>query len=99
MSLLLLPPRLLLHLASGSAIENAAPRLVITTTGSAIENAAPRLVITATGSAIKNVAELSRHRQTDTMKSPGFFKPRERHKKAENNFFSFLNLLFLKSPP
>ncbi len=41
--------------ATGSAIENAATRLVITATGSAIENAAPRLVITATGSAIENV--------------------------------------------
>jgi hypothetical protein len=83
MSLLLqLPPRLLLHPASGFGIENAAPRLVITATSSTIENA----------------AELLRHRQTDTVKSPGFFKPRETHKKAESSFF-FLNLLFLKSPP
>jgi len=40
--------------ATGSAIENAATRLIITATSSAIENAAPHLVITATGSAIEN---------------------------------------------
>jgi len=44
---------------------------------------------------------------SDTVKSPGFFKPRETHTKAQNNFFFFnlnfflniFNLLFLKSPP
>jgi len=36
-----------------------------TATDSAIENAAPRLVITATGSATENAAELSRHRRTE----------------------------------
>jgi hypothetical protein len=35
--------------ATGSAIENATTRFVITAIGSAIENAAPRFVITATG--------------------------------------------------
>jgi len=44
---------------TGSAIENAATRLVITATGSAIENAAPRLVIITTGSAIKNAEACS----------------------------------------
>jgi len=43
-----------LPLKTGSAIKNAAIRLVITATDSAIENAAPRLFITATGSAIEN---------------------------------------------
>jgi len=37
---------------------------------------------------------------SDTVKSPGFFKPRERHRKAQSSFFfNFKNLLFLKSPP
>jgi len=37
---------------------------------------------------------------SDIVKSPGFFKPRERHTKAQSNFFFFFfNLLFLKSPP
>jgi hypothetical protein len=40
--------------ATGSTIENAATRLVITATGSTIENATPRLVITTTSSAIEN---------------------------------------------
>jgi len=35
----------------------------------------------------------------DTVKSPGFFKPREAHIKAQRSFFLFLDLLFLKSPP
>ncbi len=39
--------------------------MVDTATDSAIENAAPCLVITATGSAIENVVELSRHKRTE----------------------------------
>jgi hypothetical protein len=39
--------------------------MVDTATDSAIENAAPRLIITVTGSAIENAAELSRHRRTE----------------------------------
>jgi hypothetical protein len=34
---------------------------------------------------------------SDTVKFPGFFKPRETHTKAQSSFF--FNLLFLKSPP
>jgi hypothetical protein len=45
---------------------------------------------------------------SDTVKSPGFFKLRDTHTKAQRSFFYFLfifylffifNLLFLKSPP
>jgi hypothetical protein len=36
---------------------------------------------------------------SDTMKSFSFFKPRERHTKAQRSFFFIYNLLFLKSPP
>jgi hypothetical protein len=36
---------------------------------------------------------------SDTTKSFSFFKPRERHTKAQRSFFFFYNLLFLKSPP
>jgi hypothetical protein len=36
---------------------------------------------------------------SDTVKSPGFFKPRERHTKVQSSFFFFFFFFGLKSPP